>query len=369
MAKKLLIVFMLTISVTFLVVVGKFVKESGVFEPYPDAEYLTAEKSSSRPVYELLDENEQAVYSALYNGVSEKKTEIPLPYEVSGDVYSKIYCIFEKQESDFFYIDSTYYTAEKVRNAQIVLRENTDEIDRKITELEQSAETALRNCCDTDDYEKALYIHDYIINNCEYNVGEDYKYSSTAYGCLVDGQANCEGYAKAFSYLAGRMGMASVLVTGKTDKGENHAWNQVRIDGEWYNLDVTWDDMDVPEGARKVYFLCNDETFSRTHIAENTYFNPFECTASKSNYYVKNGLFARNAEEAGKIIKREFTKGNKRIDLKFADADSYRSFKKEYVEEQRMFDIVLESGSIGGEQISVTLRETEDEYCLTLNFS
>ena len=163
--------------------------------------------------------------------------------------------------------------------------------------------------------------------------------------------------------------MASVLVTGKTDKGENHAWNQVRIDGEWYNLDVTWDDMDVPEGARKVYFLCNDETFSRTHIAENTYFNPFECTASESNYYVKNGLFARNAEEAGKIIKREFAKGNKRIDLKFADADSYRSFKKEYVEEQRMFDIVLESGSIGGEQISVTLRETEDEYCLTLNFS
>ncbi|MDE5770873.1 MAG: hypothetical protein K2I06_04455 [Ruminococcus sp.] len=369
MAKKLLIVFMLVISVAFLVFGGKFVKDSGVFEPYPDAEYLKSEKVASRPVYEFLDEKEKAVYSALYNGVDEKKTEIPLPYEVSGDVYSKIYCIFEKQEGGFFYIDSTYYTAEKVRNAQIVLREDTDGISQKITEFEQSAEKALLNAPTASDYEKALYIHDYIINTCEYNVGEDYKYSSTAYGCLVDGQANCEGYAKAFSYLAERMGLVSVLVTGKTDKGENHAWNQVKIDGEWYNLDVTWDDMDIPEEARKVYFLCNDDTFVRTHIAENTYFQPFECTATENNYYVKNGLFANNAKEADDIIRREIARGNTRIDLKFSDADAYRSFKKDYVEGQLMFDIVLESGYSGGEQISVTLRETEEEYCLTLNFS
>lgn len=369
MVKKLLIVFMLIISMMFLIFGGKFVKDSGVFEPYPDAEYLTSEKVVSRPVYESLDKKEQAVYSALYNGVSEKKTEIPLPYEVSGDVYSKIYCIFEKQEGDFFYIDSTYYTAEKVRNAQIVMRENADEINQKTAELEQSAETALLDAPVTDDYEKALYIHDYIINACEYNVGEDYKYSSTAYGCLVEGMANCEGYAKAFGYLAERMGLVSVLVTGKTDKGENHAWNQVKINGEWYNLDVTWDDMDIPQEARKVYFLCNDETFSRTHISENTYFKPFECTATKDNYYVRNGLFAHNSEEAGEIIRREIAEGNARIDLKFADSDAYKSFKKEYIEGQLMFDIVLESGYTGDKQISVTLRETEEEYCLTLNFS
>lgn len=369
MAKKILIAFMLVISVAFLIVGGNFVKDSGVFEPYPDAEYLTSEKTDSRPVYEMLDKKEQAVYSALYNGVSEKKTEIPLPYEVTGDDYSKIYCIFEKQEGEFFYIDSTYYTAEKVRNAQVVIRENIDEINRKTAELEQSAETALLGIPETDDYEKALYIHDYIINNCKYDAGENYNYSSTAYGCLVEKTANCEGYSKAFNYLAERAGLVSVLVTGKTDKGENHAWNQVKINNEWYNLDVTWDDMDIPQEARKVYFLCNDETFSKTHISEDTYFKPFECTATENNYYVINGLFARDAKEADDIIRREIAKGNKKIDLKFADSEAYGDFKKEYIEGQLMFDIVLESGYTGDKQISVTLRETEEENCLTLNFS
>ena len=40
------------------------------------------------------------------------------------------------------------------------------------------------------------------------------------------------------------MGLESQLITGITDKGENHAWNQVKVDGDWYNSDVTWADTD-----------------------------------------------------------------------------------------------------------------------------
>lgn len=368
MAKKLLVVLMIIISVIFIVYGGKFVKKSGVFEPYPETEFLTSSDAATRPVYELLDETEQAVYSALYNGVAEKKTEIPLPCEITGDVYSKIYCIFEKQEGGFFYIDSTYYTAEKVRNAQVVFRENPDTVEPKIAELENAVKNVLANAPDGD-YEKALYIHDYLAGICRYNIGNDYEYSSTAYGCLVEGQANCEGYAKAFSYLAGRMGMRCILVTGKTNKGENHAWNQVEIDGDWYNLDITWDDMDVSDSARKVYFLCNDETFGKTHIAENTYFKPFECTAAENNYYIKNGLFAVDNAQADAIIRREATSGKRIIELRFADSQAYAEFKREYVDGQKMFDVILDSGYVGDGQIAVTLRETEEEYCITMDFS
>lgn len=360
---------MIVLTAVFVAVSGKFVKDSGVLRPFPTPEYINSDDGLSRPVYELLDKKEQAVYSALYKGVAEKKTEIPLPYEVSGDVYSKIYCIFEKQESDFFYIDSTYYTAERVRNAQIVMREKDGGTSEKTEEFEKAVEKALADAPTSDDYEKALYIHDYITDVCEYNTGDGYLYSPTAYGCLVEGVANCEGYAKSFCCLASRLGLSSVLVTGKTDKGENHAWNQVKIDGEWYNLDVTWDDTDSPDGARKVYFLCSDDTFGKTHIAENTYFEPFSCTATESGYYVKNGLFAKNSEQAGDIISRELAKGNYKIDLKFAGEEVYRDFKKKFVEEQRVFDILLESGFSANGQIAVTLRETEEEYCMTLDFS
>lgn len=368
MAKKFLFVLMILITIISVVYGGKFVKKYGVFEPYPEAEYLSVNDASSRPVYSLLDENERAVYTALYKGISEKNTQIPLPCEISGDVYSKIYCILEKQECEFFYIDSTYYTAEKIRNAQVVFRENADSVESKIAELENAVKNVVANAPDGD-YEKALYIHDYIAEVCRYNLGGELKYSPTVYGCLVEGQANCEGYAKAFCYLATRMGLKCVLITGKTDNGENHAWNQVRIDGEWYNLDVTWDDMDVSEGVRKVYFLCNDEDFGKTHIAENNYFMPFECTATENNYYIKNGLFAVSNSEADAIIRREVASGKHSIELKFSDSQAYSGFKREYVDGQKMFDVILESGYIADGQMSVTLRETEEEYCITLDFS
>lgn len=343
-------------------------KKSGVFQPYPQAEFLPLEYAELSPVYNSLDKDEQAVYTALYDGIIRKKTKVPLPYEVSGELYSKIYCLFEKQEGNLFYIDSTYYTAEKIRNARIVFRENTDFIGSKITEFENITDDILSNA-PSGEYEKALYIHDYITENCLYDTGDNLKYSSTAYGCLVEGMANCEGYAKAFCYLARKLGLKCVLVTGKTDKGENHAWNQVQIDKEWYNLDVTWDDMDTAEEARKVYFLCNDEDFKRTHIAENTYFTPFECYSQKNNYYVKNGLFACNNSDADLIIRREVDSGKHVIELKFSDYKAYYDFKHDYVDGQKMFDTILDSGYSPSGQMTVTLRENEDERCITLNFS
>lgn len=368
MVKKILLVFMILISVICVVFCGKFVKKSEVFEPRPEKVFLNTADSYTRPVYEMLNETEKAIYSALYNGVAQKKTEIPLPCEITGDVYSKIYCIFEKQESGFFYIDSTYYTAEKIRNAQIVFREDVNSVDPKIAEFENIVQSVVANAPDGD-YQKALYLHDYITENCYYNVGYDMQYSSTAYGCLAEKQANCEGYAKAFSYLAGRLGMRCVLVTGKTNKGENHAWNQIEIDGDWYNLDVTWDDMDVSGSARKVYFLCSDEDFVKNHIAENVYFKPFECNATENNYYIRNGLFATDNSEADAIIRRETASGKRIVELKFADSKAYDDFKREYIDGQKMFDAILESGYSGTGQMAVTLRETEEECCVTLDFS
>ena len=344
-----------------------FMKNSDVFEPYPETVFLNISDSSTRPVFELLSSEEQAIYSALYNGISEKNTSIPLPYDITGDTYSKIYCILEKQEGSFFYIDSTYYTAQKIRNAKIVLREEFGEIESKTNQFEAVVEDIISGVPEGV-YEKALYIHDKIAEICTYNIGDEYSYSATAYGCLVDGQANCEGYAKAFNYLAGRVGMKCILVTGQTDNGENHAWNQILIDGEWYNIDVTWDDIDSADGVRRVYFLCNDDVFCRTHIADNLYFTPFVCTSDTNNYYVRNGFYARNNSEADTIIRREIASGKHVIELKFADNQAYNDFKSEYITGQKMFDVILESGYVGDGQISLTLRETEEEYCLTMDF-
>ena len=107
MGKKILLIFMIVVSIGCIILGVIFMKNSDVFEPYPEKIFLNISDSTARPVYELLTKKEQAVYSALYNGISEKNASIPLPYDITGETYSKIYCILEKQEGKFFYIDST----------------------------------------------------------------------------------------------------------------------------------------------------------------------------------------------------------------------------------------------------------------------
>ena len=93
--------------------------------------------------------------------------------------------------------------------------------------------------------EKEVLIHDLLCKAVVYDSefdrnGENTVY--TAYGALVNGHAVCEGYARAFKLLCYYAGLECILVTGDS-KGVGHMWNMVRLDGNWYHVDATWDDL------------------------------------------------------------------------------------------------------------------------------
>lgn len=276
--KKLIAVVLVLAALGLSGIALKYAYDSRVFEKFPEAEYLSSDEAELRPYYRQLTKSEKAVYEAIYRGMLNYEEAIDLPSEIDGDTYSKIYCMLEKQEGALFYIDSSYYTADALRTAQIIYRTTEKDAEGKTHELEMAVKEALRGMPKkTGDAEAARYIHDYLIANCKYVTDDTSGYTSTAYGCLVNGRANCEGYAKAFDLLAAERGIESVLITGTTDEGENHAWNQVRIGDEWYNLDVTWDDGDSAGATRWTYCLCSDSEIRRTHFPDNEDFEPFEC--------------------------------------------------------------------------------------------
>ena len=367
MSKKFTVMLFVTVCMMFLIVGAKFVREIGLLHKYPAAEYFTPEEEEMRPAYSQLSDKEKAVYHALWAGIREKSDTIQLPYEIDGDTYTKLYCLVEKQESDFFYADSTYYTARKLREARIAYREDKDVLDEKITKF-NSVKSAVVSRAQgaADDYNKAMRIHDSIVNRCKYVTGEDELYTSTAYGCLVEGKANCEGYAKAFNLIARECGLRCVLVTGKTDTGENHAWNQVLIGDEWYNLDVTWDDSDVAGDTRMEYFLCNDESFGRTHTADNSYFESFKCGGASNAYYKKNDILADSVEKAVEIVKRSVAQNASVIEIKFTNIDVYKEFKADYIDNSEIFGILLDVEGEHNATMSMSVRENEKELSITL---
>ena len=149
------------------------------------------------------------------------------------------------------------------------------------------------------EYEIEKTLHDKLAQKIAYVTGAANAHN--AYGALVDGAAVCEGYAEALQYLLQRAGIQSVQVYGSS-RGENHAWNMVRIDGEYYLTDLTWDDQDTT--LSYAYFNQTSEVFAQDHTTWSigdevkdgylvslscTVFKLPTCSATKENYFKKTG--------------------------------------------------------------------------------
>lgn len=159
---------------------------------------------------------------------------------------------------------------------------------------------------DMPEFERELILHDRLADHIAY---EDGNRVHDAYGALVNGKAVCEGYAKAFQYLLQKVGIQSFMATG-IGNGDLHAWNIVRIDSKYYNVDLTWDD--VKSDIIYTYFNITDEEIkSLSHILdkESEDFAPV-CTSSDANYFAVYGgkTNAFSADEIGEIIKRNGTR-------------------------------------------------------------
>lgn len=119
------------------------------------------------------------------------------------------------------------------------------------------------------DYESVKAVHDYLIEHYDY---DDQYQNYLDYEGYVNGTMVCQGYCMAAYLLLSEMDVPVRIVIGAAEdyeKDPDHAWNVVKVDGQWYNMDVTWDD---PGGKKPkyTYFLKNDADFYK-HTREGYY--------------------------------------------------------------------------------------------------
>lgn len=115
--------------------------------------------------------------------------------------------------------------------------------------------------------EKAVVLHEYLTVNCEYDY-ENYlngtipSESYSAYGTLAKHTAVCQGYALTYKYLLNQVGIDCYMVTSDS---MNHAWNLIVLDGQYYQVDVTWDDPVRDKIGRSVhtYMFRSDAAFAK----------------------------------------------------------------------------------------------------------
>lgn len=229
--------------------------------------------------------SEENFIHEIWEAMCNREEEFTVKYmgeksDIEAIVDNVIDSVFEIDDistsSDFDYLKSNFKGMKaSVRgigniftvNYQISYRETkeqTEIVDKRIEEIFKEYDIYNK-----DDYNKIKIIHDFIINNASYD--KTYK-NMTAYDNLILKSSVCQGYSSLFYKMATQANIPCRIIIGKANE-ENHSWNIVCLNGQWYNIDCTWDDPITVSGEeilRYDYFLKSDRDF-KNHIRDKNY--------------------------------------------------------------------------------------------------
>lgn len=231
------------------------------------------------PYYGMLSTSEKEVYAQVYaNAIAYESSFVPVSQVSVSDVVEIMEAVYS-DHPELFYLSTKYgYLYTSIDNCvQITLEYNEliNDISSSTASFENAANQIIAGANElSSDYEKEKYVHDAIAEICNYN--ENSSLSQSAYSALVNGSSVCAGYSRAFQYIMAKLNIPTYFVTG-TATG-NHAWNMVKLDDGYYNIDLTWDDQD--NGIIYNYFNVSDVDFSSTHTRTNLAINLPECNGS-----------------------------------------------------------------------------------------
>lgn len=344
------------------------------------------EEGGSRFAYESLDAQEQIWYGEIEQALGEMTDTVKLSTEPIGqgldeqDIDRIFQCVLIDHPEIFYTTGYTYTKYSRGDRTVGIDFAGTYSLPReeavnKAEEIRERASEWLSDIpSDASEYDKVKAVYEKIIFSTDYdlNASDNQNIASVFLG----NSSVCQGYAKATQYLLNHLGVMCTLVQGTVDTGEAHAWNLVRVDGDYYYVDTTWGDasyrMEDGSGQEELpeinydYLCVTTQELLRTHCIESVVAMP-ECTATQANYYVREGVYftSYDAEQMQSIFDRAWESGRTEITLKCADEECYREICRELIDEQEIFSYMPENSSTiayaqNGKQLSLTFWVTNE---------
>lgn len=218
------------------------------------------------PYYDMLDENGQRIYRQIYANARSVNPSFspvePVTARKLRDVVSAVY----NDHPELFWLDTSYACKHR-GNGQCVeidlqFNRTAGNLEKENASFEQAAGEIISQASGfASDYDKECYVHDTLLRNIEYVRSAEMNQS--AYSALVNGRTVCAGYARAFQYIMQQLGVPCYYCVGYA--GEDHAWNIIKLEEDYYNVDLTWDD--TGEGTYD-YFNKTDGDYAGTHMRQ-----------------------------------------------------------------------------------------------------
>ncbi len=314
--------------------------------------------------YDQLNDKEKVYYKEILS-ILQKRAEKTKISVSDKNTIDKIYSCVLNDHPEIFYVSGYQIQQGKdtyLAGTYLYSKEEIDARQKKIDEYVAKCFSQMPS--NTDSYGKVKYVYEYIVKNTEYQPQqhEDQNICSV----FISGKSVCTGYSKATQYLLNCLGINTIFVTGFADtgvstqtssgnNGENHAWNEVCVDGNWYCVDTTWgggfSKNNLSKNGEKLinydYLLCTTDEFNTSHQTSKDLKVPV-CNHSENNYFVREGAFFEKIDlsQFGKLVSSQLKKKQHTVSIKCKSVEVYNGLKKALFDEGKVRNYISkENGS------------------------
>lgn len=284
-----------------------------------------------RYYYNHLSQEEKELYTALYKGVTALEKMIYFPKNASPDSIRRIFHAVTHDNPHLYYFNQTHMDIGKTPFGSVFLPQyfcNKEQIETYNGRIQECVNSLVQklDLLSCSEYEKVRRIHDYMCLNVTY----DHEALHTSkinrlvaahsiIGVFAKQRAVCEGIAKATKLLLNTVDVGCIVVSGKASLHERseHAWNIVKINGQAYQLDVTWDVANTKNGLINYdYFNLSDVSISRDHFE---FSDVPVCKSNDANYFHMNGLIFENMRQLESYLLKGIKNGQTHFYFQMAD--------------------------------------------------
>lgn len=219
------------------------------------------------PYYSMINDTQKALYRQIYANADAMKRNFAPVTDITANDLKNAFTAVVNDHPELFWVDTAYkykyVPLGQVADITLVFNITANDIDTSKSEFEAAAKLIVDKTYGYyTDYEKERIVHDELIKSVKYDANAPMNQS--AYSALVYGRTVCAGYARAFQYVLQKLDIPCYYVTGYA--GQNHAWNIVKLEDGYYNVDSTWDDTNPNTYD---YFNCSDEDYAGNHIRKD----------------------------------------------------------------------------------------------------
>lgn len=302
-------------------------------------EVAQSEEGHQEYYFKQLNEEEQRVYRELLKGIRAREKDFYLTLS-QDDSIDRCYHAVLKDHPEIFWVHNheKIYKTTYSDSDYCTFTPGYIYTESEISEIQNAMEAGFQEVsslipADASDYEKVRIVYTYVIDNTQYQASDD---DQSIAGVFWKKEAVCAGYAGAVQYLLERIGVPCIYVDGSTQGStEGHAWNIVKLDGEYYYVDATNGDQpdflngnaaQLEEHKTIIYdYLCPfPEEYEKKHIRSEELTVP-DCTAKDMNFYVLNqGCFdGYDWENIYNYCKMRLDNGAAVVRFKFSNQEAF----------------------------------------------